>query len=94
MTFESVLRSLASLLGPPAKGDESEVQSDAGTRPAGQVLATHPQKVLGYRPCARDLHTAVLGGSSEDLTVSLLTQGHVRTNPKQKSFKNQKKKKM
>lgn len=61
MEFESVLRSLASVLRPPAEGDESEVSSDARTWPSGQVQATHPQKALGYRPCARDLHTAVLG---------------------------------
>lgn len=61
MEFESVLRSPASFLRAPAKGDESEVNSEARTQSAGQVQATHPQKALGYRPCARDLHTAVLG---------------------------------
>lgn len=78
MEFESVLRSLASILRPPAKGDESEVNSEARTRPLGRCKPLTPRRLwaTGRVP---ETYTQQCWGSSEDLRVRLLTQGHVRT---------------
>lgn len=61
-----------------------------GHGPLGRCKPLTPRR-LWATGCVPEIYTQQCWGSSEDLRVRLLTQGHVRTNSKQKSFKNKKK---